>query len=223
MATINLEELFRGITRPRASKKKRKQAIDDLPDLPPIPGFKTPGITKGAKELAKIFVEIGPEGGKRRITDPVEPLIITRHTQEQLEYEAGLLREETPVTRREEDEMQREIQDLFDQLPTEGEQELAYLTLREENERGAQNQTLENALARMGADRPRQFQTRRTNSQFSRLNLLRAPKKKRKVSAYSKRFGIELKKLKKLHPRTKVQNLMKRAHRQTRMAMKMKK
>ena len=127
------------------------------------------------------------------------------------------------MTRREEDDLQRELQDLFDQLPTEGEQELAYLNLREENERGAQNQTLENALARMGADRPRQFQTRaRSRSPFTRANLLREPKKKRKVSAYSKRFGIELKKLKKLHPRTKVQNLMKKAHRRTKAAMKKK-
>jgi len=46
------------------------------------------------------------------------------------------------------------------------------------------------------------------------------PRKKRKVSAYSKRFGLELKKLKKLHPRTKVQDLMKRAHRATKRAMK---
>jgi hypothetical protein len=125
------------------------------------------------------------------------------------------------MTRREEDDLQRELQDLFDQLPTEGEQELAYLDLREENQRGAQNQTLENALARMAADRPRQFQIRaRSRSPFTRANLLRAPKKKRKVSKYSKQFGIELKKLKKLHPRTKIQNLMKKAHRRTKAAMK---
>jgi len=129
------------------------------------------------------------------------------------------------MTRREEDEMQRELQDLFDQLPTEGEQELAYLTLREENERGAQNQTLENALARMGADRPRQFESR----QFSRFNLVAAQrgapmtkKKPRKVSAYSREFGKQLKRLKKLHPRTKIQNLMSKAHRRTRASMKKK-
>jgi len=58
--------------------------------------------------------------------------------------------------------------------------------------------------------------------QFSRQNLVPAPKKKKKVSAYSKRFGIELKKLKKLHPRTKITALMKRAHRRTRAAMKKK-
>jgi len=46
------------------------------------------------------------------------------------------------------------------------------------------------------------------------------PKKKRKVSKYSREFGIQLKKLKKLHPRTKVQDLMKKAHRATKRAMK---
>ena len=42
---------------------------------------------------------------------------------------------------------------------------------------------------------------------------LRMPaKKKRKVSAYQKEFGRQLKKLKKKHPRTPVTRLMKRAH-----------
>jgi len=217
-----IQRLIDDIRNPKASKKRRKKKIDDLPDLPFFPKFKAPPIFKASKELAKIFVDLGPEAGNPRFFDEPAP-IITRHTQEQLDYEANIGREK--VTRREEDEMQRELQDLFDELPTEGEQELAYLTLREENERGAQNQTLENALARMGADRPRQFQPQRSSpfsSQFSRLNLAPAPKKKRKVSAYSKRFGIELKKLKKLHPRTKVQNLMKKAHRRTRAAMKKK-
>jgi hypothetical protein len=86
-----------------------------------------------------------------------------------------------------------------------------------------QNQEMEDALASIEGRRPRQFQNARANSrQFSRANLLRAPEKKRKVSAYSKRFGVELKKLKKLHPRTKIQNLMKKAHRRTRAAMKKK-
>ena len=225
MPLINLEELFRGITRPRASKEDRKQAIDDLPGLPKIPGFKAPFILTGAKELAKVFVDLGPKGGKPRIDDPVIEPIITRYTQEQLDYEARRrvpplqkTTKVTKVTRREEDAMQRELEELFDQLPTEAEQEAAYETLQDENRQGPQNQTLENALARMGARRPKQFRSR----QFSRLNLVPAPKKKRKVSAYSKRFGIELKKLKKLHPRTKVQNLMKKAHRRTRAAMKKK-
>lgn len=85
-----------------------------------------------------------------------------------------------------------------------------------------QNQEMENALAKIEARRPREFQPRSRSRQFSRLNLMPAPKKKRKVSAYSREFGIQLKKLKKLHPRTKIQNLMKKAHRRTRAAMKKK-
>ena len=46
------------------------------------------------------------------------------------------------------------------------------------------------------------------------------PRKKRKVSDYSKQFGIILKALKKKHPRTPVTRLMKRAHVATRKKMK---
>jgi len=45
-------------------------------------------------------------------------------------------------------------------------------------------------------------------------------KQTRKVSAYQKRFGINLKKLKKAHPRTDISVLMKKAHRMTRRDMK---
>jgi len=48
-----------------------------------------------------------------------------------------------------------------------------------------------------------------------------APKKKRKkVSKYSREFGIQLKKLVKKHPRTKVTKLMSQAHRNTKKALK---
>jgi|TARA_R110000823_G_C15923559_1_gene498886 hypothetical protein len=43
---------------------------------------------------------------------------------------------------------------------------------------------------------------------------------KRTVSAYQKRFGIEYKKLKKIHPRTSPSSLMKKAHRATKKVMK---
>ena len=110
------------------------------------------------------------------------------------------------------------VRDVEDVLDMQDDPESALLELFDVAE-STQDQQLENALAMISARRPRQFQSSR---QFSRLNLVPAPKKKRKVSAYSKRFGIELKKLKKLHPRTKVQNLMKKAHRRTRAAMKKK-
>ena len=67
--------------------------------------------------------------------------------------------------------------------------------------------------------------TRRISSPMSRAfesqNTL-PKKKKRKVSKYQKEFGIQLKKLKKKFPRTKIQNLMKRAHAATRKALKKK-
>jgi len=48
------------------------------------------------------------------------------------------------------------------------------------------------------------------------------PKKKRKkVSKYSKEFGIQLSKLIKKHPRTKVTGLMEKAHAKTRAALGM--
>ena len=49
-----------------------------------------------------------------------------------------------------------------------------------------------------------------------------APKKKktRKVSAYSRRYGVEYKRLKKKHPRMKFGALSKKAHAATRKAMK---
>lgn len=47
-------------------------------------------------------------------------------------------------------------------------------------------------------------------------------RKKRKISDYSKQFGIILKALKKKHSRTPITNLMEKAHRETRKVMKKK-
>jgi hypothetical protein len=69
-------------------------------------------------------------------------------------------------------------------------------------------------------ERARAIQAQSFGDQFAFQNIAPPIKKKRKVSKYQKRFGIELKKLKKLHPRTKIQNLMKRAHRATKRALK---
>jgi len=44
-------------------------------------------------------------------------------------------------------------------------------------------------------------------------------KAKRKVTQYQRRFGLELKRLKKKHPRTDISRLMKRAHTATKRAM----
>lgn len=52
----------------------------------------------------------------------------------------------------------------------------------------------------------------------SRRTRVPLPKPKRKVSAYQREFGRQLKKLKKKHPRTPVTKLMKRAHAATKRA-----
>ena len=67
--------------------------------------------------------------------------------------------------------------------------------------------------------------TRRISNDLSRqfeLQNVLPGKKKRKVSKYQKEFGRQLKILKKRFPRTKIQNLMKRAHTATRKALKKK-
>jgi len=73
-------------------------------------------------------------------------------------------------------------------------------------------------------DEPSRRSSRRTRRSRSRTQRsLRLPprkrsRKKRKVSAYQKEFGRQLKKLKKAHPRTPVTKLMKRAHAATKRA-----
>ena len=57
-------------------------------------------------------------------------------------------------------------------------------------------------------------------NQFSRAELLRPQPKKRKVSKYQKELGRQLKMLKKKHPRTPINKLMKKAHAATRKALK---
>ena len=53
---------------------------------------------------------------------------------------------------------------------------------------------------------------------FAMPQASRSSKKPRKVSAYQREFGRQLKKLKKKHPRTPVTKLMKRAHSATKKA-----
>lgn len=57
-------------------------------------------------------------------------------------------------------------------------------------------------------------------NQFARSELLREKPKKRKVSKYQKELGRQLKMLKKKHPRTPINKLMRKAHAATRKALK---
>ena len=68
--------------------------------------------------------------------------------------------------------------------------------------------------ARRGGRRSSRRVVTRSRTRFP----LPTQKKKRKVSAYQKEFGRQLKRLKRAHPRTPVTRLMKRAHAATRKA-----
>ena len=57
------------------------------------------------------------------------------------------------------------------------------------------------------------------SNQFARSELIQEKPKKKKVSKYQKELGRQLKMLKKKHPRTPINRLMKRAHRLTRKAL----
>jgi len=74
--------------------------------------------------------------------------------------------------------------------------------------------------AQVGTDDPNMGQSSSTGRSRKARALIQTPKKKRKVSAYQKEFGRQLKKLKKKHPKTPVSRLMKRAHIATRKARK---
>ena len=68
----------------------------------------------------------------------------------------------------------------------------------------------------------RRLITSERESEGAELATADPPKKKRKVSRYQKEFGRQMKKLKALHPRTKVTALMARGHSATRKALGMK-
>jgi hypothetical protein len=76
---------------------------------------------------------------------------------------------------------------------------------------------LNQMLTGSGHHRSTGTQPTRTPTRFP-LPSRAAPKRKRKVSAYQKEFGRQLKRLKKEHPRTPVTRLMKRAHAATKRA-----
>jgi hypothetical protein len=128
----------------RASKKERKKAISDIPDIPGGPfwrrlgpyGPAIPLIPKLAKELAKVLIEHEEFVG---LGDPAG------HGVPAYDWDAAVRKEQ---------------------------QEARWAAMEES----------------------------------------KPVRKKRKVSDYSKQFGIILKALKKKHPRTPVTRLMKRAH-----------
>ena len=72
----------------------------------------------------------------------------------------------------------------------------------------------------LGVSKSAAAPSRRSGRSFTAAQIRSVAPKKRKVSAYQKRFGIEMKRLIKAHPRTPRTKLMKRAHTATKKAMK---
>jgi len=133
------------------------------------------------------------------------------------------------------------IKSELDQVP-EMDVDIALDDLRKRAEE-TNDQVLANAVAELTGTRPKNVrpvqiipiqrarpsgrEVIRRSGQFSRANIMPRlrpiPKTrmvKRKVSAYSKEFGKQLKKLKAKHPRTPVTRLMKKAHVATRKVRK---
>lgn len=92
--------------------------------------------------------------------------------------------------------------------------ELLYKLLEEERERQEREDCPTCGMPRIPS-------RRRSSPSRRRLVTDLAPAKKtRRVSAYQKEFGRQLKALKKKHPRTAIGTLMKKAHAKTRRARK---
>lgn len=184
--------------RTKAEAKERIDAVPNLPTIPgivPVPPLIRPAprlISGGAKELAKVLVDLDPLDRTARSRSP-QPLPITRVSPESF---IPIIQEEPTMITRDEAimtvvndptiELTEEMLDVINDpsIMMNGNGELLRITLAE---------------------------------QFRRDKLEKKPK--RKVSKYQKELGRQLKMLKKKHPRTKVTALMKRAHRATRKAL----
>lgn len=184
--------------RTKSEAKKRIDAVPDLPTIPgivPVPPLLRPVprlISGGAKELAKIAVDIDPLDRLATANQP-QPLPITRLSPESFipnnqEEPQMMTREEAIMTMVNDPtiELTQEMLDVINDpsIIMNGNGELLRVSFAD---------------------------------QFRRDKL--EPKPKRKVSKYQKELGRQLKMLKKKHPRTKVTALMKRAHRATRKAL----
>ena len=187
--------------RTKSEAKKRIASVPDLPTIPgivPVPPLIRPVprlVSAGAKELAKVLVDIDPLNRTAQPTSP-QPLPITRVSPESFIPVATQQEEPTMITR--EEIIQMLVNDPLleiteDMLPIINDPSILM---------NGNGELVRNEFS----------------NQFRRDKL--EPKPKRKVSKYQKELGRQLKMLKKKHPRTKVTALMKRAHRLTRKALK---
>jgi hypothetical protein len=215
-----IKRLLEDIRNPEASKERRKDKIDTVPTLPKFKGFKVPFIVEAAKEVAKVLVDLGPEGSET----PASNRFIPYFDKTVQQFRFGGTQRSTPEVPSIEVRPEQEItrmpgsgDNMLDELVAAGISEMEILQIAN----GIEKQVAAMSPAER-RQRARAIQAQSFGEQFSQLNLVPGEKKERKVSAYSKEFGKQLKKLKKLHPRTKIQNLMKKAHRRTRAIRKKK-
>lgn len=199
-----LQRALGGAAKRKRTKRKRtkdeaKERIEDVPDLPNIPllpPLLKPApklVSKGAKELGKILVDIDPLDRVATPSSP-QPLPIIRASPQSFIP----INQEAPTMITREEIIQMLVNDPLleiteDMLPIINDPSILM---------NGNGELVRNEFAQ----------------QFRRDKLM--PKPKRKVSKYQKELGRQLKMLKKKHPRTKVTALMKRAHRATRKALK---
>lgn len=177
----------------KRSKKEAKELIESIPVAPPIFRRTPVGlVTRGAKEGAKVLVELDPLD--RLAPEPrPQPIPIIRPRPESF---IPSPQEVTKVT------------------PEEVIAELVNNPMIELTEEMLPIINDPSILMNGNGDLVRtEF-----GDQFRRDKLL--PKKKRKRSKYQMELGRQLKMLKKKHPRTAITQLMKRAHRLTKKALK---
>ena len=190
---------FRGGSKRRRTKSEAKERIESVPDLPNVPllpPLLKPApklISRGAKELGKILVDLDPLDRTASVPRAA-PLPTTTRSPESF----------IPVTQEEPTMITREevIQMLVNDPLLEITEDMLPIINDPSIMMNGNGELVRNQFA----------------EQFRRDKL--EPKPKRKVSKYQKELGRQLKMLKKKHPRTKVTALMKRAHRLTRKALK---
>ena len=209
----------------KPTKEEAKEKIRELPTVPPVPPtfppvFRAIGpVVRGAKALGQLLVDIDPLD--RTAPLPARPIPQTRRSPESFARTERLKEGIRDVG--------RAIKDF--ELPSPD-----ILIPRRDTRRGDTVNRRE--IIREVINDPNIEITEEMlpiindpsilmdrfgdlfSEQFSRSELLREPKKKRKKSKYQLELGRQLKMLKKKHPRTPITQLMKRAHRLTKKAMK---
>jgi len=199
----------------RLSREQRKAAIDEKTGDSPVPSVRAAGIIAKLMIDTEHMVGLADKPGHDLTSTGLDTIVYTRR--EDIDPRTGQVSNiKTGAV----------IQSLIDKLV--GIINDKMITLSPEDVAIINDPELVmtgngEIAKRLAPPRPSGLDVIRRSGQFARHMImpdLPTKKKKRKVSSYSKEFGIQLKKLKKKHPRTPVTRLMKKAHAATRKARK---